>query len=249
VPHARSTSHLLLVTGAAFALAGCGGDDTSEPAPTAGEAPADPDDGRPGSGRDDGTDADDEEPTADPEADGTDADDADDADGTEADDGSATGPEGTEPLRTEATTEDQEAPESSGARLTLTDVRVGAHDGFDRVTLELSGEGAVGWFTQLDTEARNHGRGDLVELDGEHALTVALRGMELPPERDDDLAAFADDTDRVEAPGETVVLTEVAIGGVFEGQKQVFLGLTEEVPVRVARFEGPERVVIDLVHP
>jgi hypothetical protein len=73
--------------------------------------------------------------------------------------------------------------------------------------------------------------------------------MELPPERDDDLDAFADDTDRVTAPDEAVVLTEVAIGGVFEGQKQVFLGLTEEVPVRVARFEGPERVVIDLVHP
>jgi hypothetical protein len=73
--------------------------------------------------------------------------------------------------------------------------------------------------------------------------------MELPPERDGDLDAFVDETDRVAAPGEAAVLTEVVVGGVYEGQKQVFLGLTEEVPVRVARFEDPERVVIDLDHP
>lgn len=249
----RWSGRPLLAAGAAAALVlgACAGDDGADPAPPADEQPGDP--------ADDGLDTDagvtdpgatDDGPTDDGTAGDTDG--AATDDGTVDDgatDGEAAGPEGAAPLTVEASTEDQEQPQSSGARLTLTDVRVGTHDGFDRVTLEVAGDGAVGWFTRLDAEARNHGKGDLVELDGAHALTVALRGMELPPERDDDVAAFADDTERVAAPDDASALTEVAVGGVFEGQKQVFLGLTEEVPVRVARFESPERLVIDLVHP
>jgi hypothetical protein len=231
-------ARLLLAAGAVLALGACADEGPAGPDPTDEQAPTDTD-GDPGDGPDGPADDGDTAGDVDPDAP------VDDDQATEE----AARPEGAAPLPGDATADDQEQAQSSDARLTLTDVRVGAHDGFDRVTLEVSGQGAVGWFTHLEDEARTHGRGDQVELAGDHALTVAIRGAELPPERADDVEAFTDEHGRVPAPDGATVLTEVAIGTVFEGQKQVFVGLTEATAYRVARFEAPERIVIDLVHP
>lgn len=238
-------TRLLLAAGVVVALGACTDEGPADPGPTAGEQQTEPD----GAGDDLDGSEDDGEGTADAEVDGGAAGGEEVDGGAGGEDAAADRPEGTAPLPGDATADDQEQAQSSDARLTLSDVRVGTHEGFDRVTLEVTGDGAVGWFTQLDDEARTHGRGDVVELAGDHALTVAIRGAELPPDRDDDVTAFADEHDRVAAPDGAAVLTEVVIGTVYEGQKQVFVGLTEPTAYRVARFEDPERIVIDLVHP
>jgi hypothetical protein len=248
VRHTRTLRAGSLLAAAVLGLAACG-DGADEPAD-------------PPPATDDGTAADDDEPDPDVDDDPEpDPDPDEDVDGEpddvgEPDDDAPEEGEGEDvpPLDIEETTGESEAVQSSGARLTLTDVRVGTHDGFDRVTLELGGEGAAGWFTSVSEEAQNHGRGDTVELDGSHALTVALRGIELPPERDGDVDPYVpedagEDRPRIDAPAGSAVLTEVVVGTVFEGQKQVFLGLDDEVAYRITRFEDPERVVIDLVHP
>lgn len=35
---------------------------------------------------------------------------------------------------------------------------------------------------------------------------------------------------------------------IFEGIHLLYVGLDDEVPYRIERFEGPQRIVIDLVH-
>jgi hypothetical protein len=254
----RSTGALLAA--ATLGIAACTADDepidpppVAEPDPDAdgGEPDDTPDGGPPGDGDDEALD--DGAGDGAPDDDGLDDRDADD-DGTAAAEGDG---QDVPPLDVEPSTGESEAVQSSGARLTLTDVRVGTHDGFDRVTLEVEGDGTVGWFARADDEGRTHGKGEEVDVEGDHVLTVALRGMELPPERPEDVTPFAAEADRsdgalgprVQAPTGAVALTEVVVGGVFEGQKQVFLGTAEEVPFRITRFEEPERLVIDLVHP
>jgi hypothetical protein len=243
----RSTGALLAA--ATLGVAACTADDEPvDPPPLAEPDPAPDDDAL-------------DDQDADEDGDGVDDAPDDALDDQDADEDGVAAPEGdgedVPPLDVEPTTGESEAVQSSGARLTLTDVRVGTHDGFDRVTLEVEGDGAVGWFARGDDEGRTHGKGEEVDVEGDHVLTVALRGMELPPERPEDVTPFAAEDERsdgaigprVEAPTDAVALTEVVVGGVFEGQKQVFLGTVEEVPYRVTRFEGPERLVIDLVHP
>lgn len=223
----RATSALFLA--GALALAACG-DDAPEPDPeTPIEDPVDLDDG-----------LDDEV---------TDPGPADDPDGSEPDgDEPSTTPEeeaGAPPLGDQATTEDREQ-DNAGFDLTVTDVRVGTHDGFDRVTVELDGDAQVGWFTRWDDEAILSGSGQSAEVDGEMFLTVAVRGVLLPPDRPDDVEPW--DGETVAAAAGSEVLVEVVEGVLFEGQQQIFLGADRDVPYRIERFEDPQRIVIDLVH-
>jgi hypothetical protein len=202
-------------------------------------------------GADDGTD--DEPGGSDPEPldDGDDGDDAGEADdGGEdadepdtADDGATSAP----PLGTEASTEDRQQEPEGTPGLWLSDVRVGTHDGFDRVVFEVDGEGTTGWFTTSDDQAFEQGSGEPIELQGSAVIDVGLRGITIPPERPADAESFEED--RVPAPAGARVLTEVAVGTIFEGQQQLVIGLTEPVAYRIALLDEPQRVVIDLVHP
>lgn len=151
-------------------------------------------------------------------------------------------PDAVAPLDVEPRTDRHER-DAVDARLTLTDVRVGHHDGFDRVVLELAGEGEVGWSIALDQEPTSQGSGEPIETDGDHALTVALHGMLLPPDAPD----HHDRWERGREPGpDPAVVTEVVDDTIFEGIQQLVVGLEQPVELRVDRFTDPQRVVIDL---
>jgi hypothetical protein len=241
--HARRT----LAAAAAFllALTACsGGDDDTADDPTDGQVSTDD-----GSTDDDGTDDDSSDPepldddgTADDDGADEPAPDPDDAD-TGTDDGTTSAP----PLGTESSTDDRDQEPEGLPNLWLTDVRVGVHDGFDRVVFELDGDGTIGWFTTSDDQASEQGSGAPIDVAGDAVIDVALRGILIPPDRPTGTVAFEED--RVAAPAGAQVLTEVVVGIIFEGQQQVVIGLDEQVPYRIARFDDPQRVVIDLVHP
>jgi hypothetical protein len=203
-------------------------------------APADPpaEDGDPeGAEPDDGTDDADEVDGDDPE---DDADAGDPDEGGEPDEGDG----GVEPLAGDPTTERREEAGSAGT-LAVTDVRIGQHDGFDRVVFDLDGDGEPGWFVEYVDEAVEQGRGQSIEVEGDGTLQVAIRNVTLPPELPDDIEVW--DDERVAAPDGGTVL-EVVDDSIFEGQHVVFVGTTGENGFLIERFEDPQRVVLDIFH-
>jgi hypothetical protein len=248
---------------AAVSLAACADDEPERPGPVpdASEAPepdpdADPDEGA----LDDGPVTDEDPDLDDPDLSGEDpedgAADAGTADGTAdagADAGTADGTadDGSEdeddvPPLDEVATPDEREEASDGSDLTVTAVRVGAHDGFDRVTVELAGDAGAGWFASYTDGATEDGSGREVDVAGGGVLTLSVRGVVLPPDRPEDVDPF--DGTTVAAPEGAGTLTEVVEGVVYEGQHQLFLGVDEEVPFRLERLEDPQRIAIDLVH-
>jgi hypothetical protein len=194
--------------------------------------------------------------TPDPDRDAREPDPAPDPDPTPADPAPEPTAEPTEvpaetgtapPVDDEASTSDRVRAPDGPADLVVTDVRVGVHDGFDRVVVELAGEGTAGWFTELGDVAFEDGSGAIVDVDGAAVLTLLLNAVAFPPELPDPDLRW--DGDRVPAPVGAVVLREVVDSVVFEGQHQLFIGLTERVPYRIAQLDDPQRVVVDLLHP
>ncbi|WP_109474311.1 AMIN-like domain-containing (lipo)protein [Ornithinimicrobium cavernae] len=130
------------------------------------------------------------------------------------------------------------------AALLVDDVRVGLQDGFDRVVLDLSGTGEVGWNVQYVPDPALDGSGFPVDLAGAAVLGVTAQGMAYPEPGD---PAYDDGVVVVDG-GELLAVTEVLRGPPFEGQVQVFVGTETEAPFRVFRLSGPERLVIDVQH-
>lgn len=150
-----------------------------------------------------------------------------------------------EPLRGEASTEDREEEAERGGVLAVTDVRVGSHDGFDRVVFELEGDGQPGWFLRYVDEARSAGRGDVIELEGEAVLSVAIHNLTLPPDLPDHIERW--DDEHLDGPAGGVV-TELRADVLFEGVQAFHIGLTGEQPFLAERFERPTRLVLDIHH-
>lgn len=121
-------------------------------------------------------------------------------------------------------------------------VRVGVHEGYDRVVLDLSGTGEVGWTAQFVTDAALDGSGAPVDLAGEFLLRVDLQGMAYPEPGD---TAYEDRVLLVDG-GDLSTVTEVLRATPFEGQVSVFIGTRTEAPFRVFALSDPERLVIDV---
>jgi hypothetical protein len=134
-----------------------------------------------------------------------------------------------------------DAEPSAGASLTVTGLRIGTHEGFDRVVVDLGGTGAPGWLVQRTGTAVEDPTGDVVDLGGDGVLAVHVTGLGYPFE-----------TGVTELPVGTrteggTVVTGAEFTGTFEGQTQVFLGLVDpQAPYRVFLLENPTRLVIDV---
>jgi hypothetical protein len=127
----------------------------------------------------------------------------------------------------------------------VTDVRVGSHDGFDRVVFEIGGEGQAGWFTGYDDDPRSDGSGEPVEVAGDAALRVALTNI-APPHAEDQPEGVTRWEGDVAGPAGGVI-TEVVDDLIFEGNHAFFIGLDQERPYLITRLQDPQRVVIDIV--
>ncbi|WP_394216425.1 hypothetical protein [Brachybacterium vulturis] len=149
----------------------------------------------------------------------------------------ATVPEDTSP-RSGPGTEDEKVAE-------VTDVRVGRHDGFDRVVVDFEpGQGIPEWdvrWLEGDQQVQEPGSGKPVEMAGNRFLEITLGGVE-------------DREPHVLEPDLTAVV-EVRRFGSFEDVAQLDLGVStthgtaREVGFRVDTItENPPRLVIDVAH-
>ncbi len=139
-------------------------------------------------------------------------------------------------------TTEQSTEEPDGWPLAVTDVRVGEHGSFDRITFEIAGDGQAGWLVEYDDDPRSQGRGDPVDVEGDAVLRVALRSIAYPT---DAPAKPYDGPERIQ-PERTDAIVEVLQDVLYEGYQDFFVGLDSERPYRVERLDDPQRVVIDI---
>jgi hypothetical protein len=155
------------------------------------------------------------------------------------DDGAGSGSEGAPPFPGDTSADSAEAVDPAG--LTVTDVRMGAHEGFDRVVLDVGGEGTPGWQVEYVDSATAEGTGAPVDLAGPAYLRVLLTGVSNPYESGVDERARG----AVPASG-TDAVTGVWYDGTFEGQALAYIGTTGEQPFRVYALGDPTRVVVEV---
>ena len=136
------------------------------------------------------------------------------------------------------TSDPQTAEPSGDWDLQLVDVRLGDHDGFDRVVLELSGTATPGWSVSWEDEAVADGSGDVVPLEGDRVLTISASGTAMPEPGSFEVPARL---------GPAGALAEVQVNGWFEGYTQVFAGVEGDPrPFRVFTLTDPPRLVVDV---
>ncbi|WP_024800088.1 hypothetical protein [Nocardia sp. BMG51109] len=146
-----------------------------------------------------------------------------------------------EPPPTAATP--QEGTPSSDARLTVTDVRVGRHEGYDRVVYELGGTGTPGWRVQYTGRAVQDGSGEPVDVAGQSVLEVQILGSAYPWDSGAPQYEGPDPATDPSAPGIAGVYRTM----VYEGTTQSFIGVNaDRPPFSVAALENPARLVVDI---
>lgn len=141
------------------------------------------------------------------------------------------------PAGTDAAAADPVAAEG----LTVTAVRVGRHDGYDRVVLELAGSGTPGWTVEYVDSPAAQGSGDPIDVPGAAYLQVTLQGTSYPYE------SGAEEVPR----GAVAVSGTEAVQGVFydatfEGTSVAVIGTAARTPFRVSALSGPSRVVVEV---
>jgi hypothetical protein len=163
--------------------------------------------------------------------------------GTTATETDADGATDAPPFPADVSTDTEEP--SADARVTVRDIRIGRHDGFDRVVFEVAGAGTPGWDVHYVDDPSSQGSGDPVEVAGDAFLQVTLTG-----------AGYPDDTGVAEYAGpdplsaaDTEVVTEVAFDATFEGTTVAFVGAKEQTPFRVYLLADPVRVVVEVADP
>jgi hypothetical protein len=131
---------------------------------------------------------------------------------------------------------------SADSRVTVSEIRTGRQQGFDRVVFEVDGTGTPGWDVRYVDQASSQGSGAPVEVAGQAVLRVALTGMGYPYDTGVEEWSGPDPL-----PGAgTQVVTEVAWDATFEGTSVAFIGTQAQVPFRVYALADPARVVVDL---
>lgn len=135
-----------------------------------------------------------------------------------------------------------QAPAPDG-KLAPTGVRIGTHDSFDRVVIDLQGEGTPGWHVSYTDTATQQGSGSAVAVNGQAFLNVNIDGTTYPFE----LGLPNTPIEPVKGTGN--VVSEVVSAGSFEGRSQLIIGVKgKDLPYSVTFLENPKRLVIDIKH-
>jgi len=128
-----------------------------------------------------------------------------------------------------------------GTELTVSDVRLGTHEGFDRVVFEFTGAGLPGYHVAYNPEPRQQASGYPLDVTGNAFLEVMIQGtpMGMVSQREDLVKAGPMNL----ASGTVQGVTH---GGVFEADSQYVIGLDQQRPYRAYTLENPARLVIDI---
>jgi hypothetical protein len=132
-----------------------------------------------------------------------------------------------------------------GPPVVLTDVRLGAHRGFDRVVFEMVGDGEAGWQVGYTEAPRSRGSGEPVEVPGQAVLGITLTNVALPGDASSGARPWSGpDRQQFEDGG---VLESLVADGLFEGHYTFFAGLDRRRPFAVGLLNSPQRIVVDLL--
>jgi hypothetical protein len=126
---------------------------------------------------------------------------------------------------------------SETAQLYVDRVDTGAHDGFDRATFHLTGDGAPGWVANYVDGAVAQGSGETVEVAGDAILEVMMTGAAYP---DPEAEHW---NERVTVEGDGIV--DIVPGPIYEGRQQLWIGTTAMNGFSVERLEGRFYVDVD----
>jgi hypothetical protein len=132
----------------------------------------------------------------------------------------------------------------------LTDVRVGAHDCFERVTFEFKpqagdADGPVAWKAAYEQPPiTEDGSGRTVKVKGDAFLVVHMAASGADLTREGAPETYTGPTS-IEAAGATRIL-QVRRTGDFEAVLTWVIGLDKQRPFHVTTEGGPARVVIDI---
>ncbi|MEH0146557.1 hypothetical protein V6D40_02610 [Corynebacterium sp. Q4381] len=129
---------------------------------------------------------------------------------------------------------------SEPAQLAVAGVRVGNHEGFDRVVVDLAGDGDPGWFVDYTPTPLQATIGRPLPVSGTAFLSINVDGTVYPGE-------LGLDETGVERLSPTSNIVDVASGGTYAGRSQIVVGLRAEAPYSVQVLEDPKRLVIDIV--
>ncbi|MCZ2824721.1 MULTISPECIES: AMIN-like domain-containing (lipo)protein [unclassified Modestobacter] len=133
----------------------------------------------------------------------------------------------------------------TGEPVVVTDVRLGAHPGFDRMVFEVAGEGEAGWRIGYTDDPRAQGSGAPVDVPGDAVLGITLTNIALPADAPEGVQPW-DGPDRQQVPGASA-LQALVEDTLFEGQYTFFAGLDAERPFAVSRLSSPQRIVVDVL--
>jgi hypothetical protein len=125
----------------------------------------------------------------------------------------------------------------------IVDVRVGTHDGYDRVVFEFEQGTPELNLDRAEPPFTQDGSGLPIDVDGNSFLGLVMRGG--TKQTDAGTSSYDGSTDI--APG-FPALVHLIEGGDFERQSTWYLGLTGESCVRVLLLDAPPRLVIDVEH-
>lgn len=125
----------------------------------------------------------------------------------------------------------------------IIDVRVGSHDGYDRVVFEFTDGTPEIALERATPPFAQDGSGLPMDVEGESFLRLIMRGG--TKQMDDGSSSY--DGSRDFDPG-FPALVDLVEGGDFEAQSTWYLGLSAESCVRVSLLEDAPRLVIDIQH-
>ncbi len=122
-------------------------------------------------------------------------------------------------------------------------IRVGTHPGrrFDRVVCDLSGGGQPGWNVFYTDSPTRDPSGEPIDVPGNAVLDVIVQGIDWT---NPNVPEYDGDPINQQWPA----LRSVRWDGSFEGQTQIFVGLTARLPFRLGNLNDPERIYIDIAH-
>lgn len=139
------------------------------------------------------------------------------------------------------------AAEGEGTAL-LADVRVGVHEGYERITFEFTGTTRPAYRIQwVDGPITADGSGEPVEVAGDAYLEVIMQpasGFDM----ETGLPTYLE-ADRIPMARGSQVLADLVRTGDFEAVLTWVAGGKRRVPFAVRTFSGPTRLVIDLASP
>lgn len=126
----------------------------------------------------------------------------------------------------------------------MTDIRIGHHDGFDRVVYQMDGTGGPpGWHVQYTDRAIQDGSGRQLDIAGNSILEVQILGSAYPWDSATTPYSGPDPATNPSAPG----IAGVYGSQVYEGTTQSFIGVNgDRPPFSVTVLEDPVRLVIDI---